>query len=331
MARARRPAKNKPKSTNGCLIITTLLLILVALSLAATFYFLFLRPGPTTPPPSRSGSAAKAPSPPKQLTKATQTATPAPARPSPTPPPADEPLPDQGPESTVATTSEPHPAARVGPRLAIIIDDIGNTRAIAEQLIALDLPLAFSILPHSPHANHLASLAKARGHDILLHLPMEANDPKWTPSPGTLLLSMSREELVATINHDLNTPYRPIGINNHMGSRFSEDPVAMRLFLTTIKGRGLFFIDSLTSLNSVGLILARDMGVKTAKRDVFLDNEQDQTKILAQIGKALALAQRHGSAIAIGHPYPATLKALRIAHSRLTQEATLVPVHELVE
>jgi hypothetical protein len=105
----------------------------------------------------------------------------------------------------------------------------------------------------------------------------------------------------------------------------------MRVFLHAIKGRGLFFIDSLTSFNSVGLPLARELKIKTAKRDIFLDNDQDQTQILAQIGKAIALAQRNGGAIAIGHPYPATLKALATARSRLKRDITMVPAHALVE
>lgn len=320
------PAKQPPKkikSTNGCFIITILLVFLVTISLGATFYFLFLRPGPTlTPAPSKSASApttprpSLAPPPIAAEAPAPEPETSAPAEPSATVPA----------ETTTAATPEPP----TGPRLAIIIDDIGNTKSIAEQIIALDLPLAFSILPHTPHANHLASMAKARGHDILLHLPMEPSDPKWPAGPGTLLLSMSKAELLKMIDQDLDTPYRVIGINNHMGSKFSENTVAMRTFLTAIKAKNLFFIDSLTSINSVGYPLAQDIGIKTAKRDIFLDNEQEPTKILAQIGKAIALAQKHGRAIAIGHPYPATLEALRSAEPRLRREVTMVPVQELL-
>ena len=340
MAARKNPAKKKIKSTNGCFIITILLTVLVAISLAATFYFLFLRPTPAvTPTAAKSVSAppptaAKPAVPTKTAGPATTEApTPTPSPPTPasltSTPPAE---PAASPEPAVDAAPEPSPpASQTGPRLAIIIDDIGDTKKIAEQIIALDLPLAFSILPHTPHANHLASQAKARGRELLVHLPMEASDPKWTHGPGTLMLSMSKDELISTINQDLDTPYRAFGINNHMGSKFSEDPVAMRVLLNTIKSRGMFFIDSLTSLNSVGFTLARDLGVKTAKRDIFLDNEQDQAKIMAQIGKLIGLAQRHGSAIGIGHPYPATLEALRASQERLTREVTMVPVHELTE
>jgi len=347
MAARKKNAKKKVKSTNGCFIITILLTVLVAISLAATFYFLFLRPTPAVTPTVAKSSAAPPPTAAKPAASAagpTKAANPATAEaPTPTLPTQASSVDAPPAESTPAEpTASPEPAAiqglhrrppasQPGPRLAIIIDDIGDTKKIAEQIIALDLPLAFSILPHTPHANHLASQAKARGRDLLVHLPMEASDSKWTHGPGTLMLAMSKDELISTINQDLDTPYRAIGINNHMGSKFSEDPVAMRVLLNSIKSRGLFFIDSLTSINSVGFTLARDLGVKTAKRDIFLDNEQDQTKIMAQIGKLIGLAQRHGNAIGIGHPYPATLEALRASQTRLTQEVTMVPVHELTE
>lgn len=323
----RKPVPKKIKSTNGCFIITVLLLILLVISLGATFYFLFLRPGPTLTTDTKPAAIpAPAENSPPTTPPATQSGPAVADEPPPPAPPAEEPA-----EPPPDASPEPPAPSQAGPRLAILIDDIGNTRRPAEQIIALDLPLAFSILPHTPHANHLASLAKARGRDLLLHLPMEANDPKWSPSPGALLLSMSNDEMVSVINQDLDSPYRTIGVNNHMGSKFSEDQVAMRVFLRAIKSRGLFFIDSLTSINSVGYALARDLGIKTAKRDIFLDNEQDMTKILAQIGRAINLARKNGSAIAIGHPYPATLEALRAAQTRLSQDITLVPIHELVE
>ena len=324
-------ANKKVKSTRGCFVIAILLAILVTLSLAATFYFLFLRPGPAQTPPVAKTTTTTVHVKPAQPLQEQAVVSPIvpPAEPITSLPPV-ETKPEPGPTVSPAPEPTPSPAAPNGPRIAIIIDDIGITKAIAEQIIALDLPLSFSILPHTPHANHLASLAKARGRDILLHLPMEANDPKWLAGPGTLLLSMTKEQMIATIKQDLDTPYRPIGVNNHMGSKFCVDPVAMRVFLNTIKPSGLFFIDSLTAVNSVGYPLARDLGIQTAKRDIFLDNEQDQTKIIAQIGKLIALAQRNGSAIGIGHPHPATLAALQAAQTRLSTEITMVPVHELV-
>ncbi|MDP2106864.1 MAG: divergent polysaccharide deacetylase family protein, partial [Desulfobulbaceae bacterium] len=157
-----------------------------------------------------------------------------------------------------------------------------------------------------------------------------ASETQKSSAPGMLLLSMTKETLINTIHHDLDTPYRVIGVNNHMGSKFSQDSNAMRVFLKEIKARDLFFIDSLTTANSTGYSVARDLGIKTAKRDIFLDNDQNPTQILVQIGRLIKLAQRHGSAIGIGHPYPTTLAALRSAATRLSQDVVMVPVHELV-
>ena len=322
MAPAKKnPKKKRPRSTNGCLIISLLLAILVLLSLGATFYFLFLRPGPVSPPPPAVRPAPvrppSAPAPPPPATLPPQAAIPAPAAPEtpPTPPPE----------------AERPPVVGQPPRLAIIIDDIGNNRPVAEQLIALDLPLSFSVLPFTVNADHLASLAAARGRDVMLHLPMEAIDSRLSPGPGALMLSMSKETMLATLNRDLGTPYRPIGVNNHMGSRFTENQTDMRVVLEALKERGLFFVDSETSAKSVAYRTAKELGVKTARRDIFLDNTPQVTSILAQIGKAIIFAKRHGQAIAIGHPRPTTLEALRSALPRLKTEVRMVPVHELVE
>ena len=320
----KKPGKKKPKSTNGCLPASIILAILVSLSLAATFYFLFLRPGPGLAPPMETPPRAKGPAP------ATHPPTPptqAAAKPETPPQGAEKPAPA---EKVPASPAPPPSATTQPPRVAIIIDDIGNTKTVAEQLIALDLPLAFSVMPHTPNGSHLAALINARGRDLLIHVPMEATETKKSSGPGMLLLSMPKETLLNTIRQDLAPPYRAIGINNHMGSKFTKDPGAMRVFIKEVKAKKLFFIDSLTAIDSTGYPLARELGVKTAKRDIFLDNDQNPTQIMAQIGRLIALAQRHGSAIGIGHPHPDTLEALRAASPRLSREVTMVPVHELV-
>jgi polysaccharide deacetylase 2 family uncharacterized protein YibQ len=116
-----------------------------------------------------------------------------------------------------------------------------------------------------------------------------------------------------------------------MGSRFSADRTAMAIFLNTLRERHLFFVDSLTSAKSVGYQLAKEMGVKTAHRDVFLDNEQDTEKNIHQLQTLIGLAQKNGSAIGIGHPYPTTLAALTRMQEQLRTEVTLVGVQSLVK
>lgn len=122
-----------------------------------------------------------------------------------------------------------------------------------------------------------------------------------------------------------------MGINNHMGSRFTRDGRAMGDFMTLVRGSGLFFVDSLTSPASVGYSLAREMGVKTGRRQVFLDNVREEAQITAQLHQLLAIAERQGGAIGIGHPYPQTLAALRAASPEIRARARMVAVGQLVQ
>ena len=215
-------------------------------------------------------------------------------------------------------------------KIAIIIDDIGNKKKLAEDIIALDLNLSYSILPQSPYAIYLAEKITAAGRDMLLHLPLEPSDSKWNPGPGALMLSMSSKKLISTFNNDL-TGFDFIGTNNHMGSKFTADPKAMHTLLSAVKSNGLFYVDSLTSAKSVGYTTAKELGIKTAKRDIFLDNEQTSQAIASQFTKLIAIAKRRGSAIGIGHPYPATLEFLTAFRPTLLKEVKLVGIHELVE
>ena len=215
-------------------------------------------------------------------------------------------------------------------RVAIIIDDIGYKKAIADQFFDLDMNISFSFLPFGPHTAVLLQKAGDRGCDILLHLPMEPKKSKYDPGPGALYLKMSKSQIEDTFKKDLAAIPMAIGLNNHMGSRFSEDRKAMGYLMELIKDRDLFFVDSLTSAGSVGYELAGKMGVKTGKRSVFLDNEQDKEKIKKQLDVLIRLARKNGSAIGIGHPYPATVAALGEYRETLRENVTLVPVHSLV-
>ena len=215
-------------------------------------------------------------------------------------------------------------------RVAIIIDDIGYKKSIAEQLFDLDMNITFSFLPFGPYTAILLQKARDRDCDILLHLPMEPKNLKYDPGPGALYLKMSKSQIGDTFKKDLAAVSMAIGLNNHMGSRFSEDRKAMGYLMELIKERDLFFVDSLTSAGSVGYELAGKNGVKTGKRSVFLDNEQDKEKIKKQLDVLIRLARKNGSAIGIGHPYPATVAALSEYRDTLRENVTLVPVHSLV-
>lgn len=240
------------------------------------------------------------------------------------------------PEDVAAKNSEEKkgissPVADNKPRVAIIIDDMGYHRNIGDKMLNLDLNLSFSFLPHAPFASQQEETAYQRGHDVMAHLPMEAGNTKWDPGPGALYLSASPEELITTLKKNLAALPHAIGANNHMGSKFTENRQAMQTVLAELKEQGLFFVDSFTTARSTGMDEAKKMGIKTNRRHVFLDNVQDQKKICAQLDKLAALAGKQNQAIGIGHPYQATLDALRDCGDQLRETVQVVPVHTLVE
>lgn len=217
------------------------------------------------------------------------------------------------------------------PRIAIIIDDMGYHQQIGDQLLALDLNLTFSFLPKAPFTLEQEDRAWQQGHDIMLHMPMEAQDPTWDLGPGGLYLKYSPEKIRTTVVENLAAVPHAIGSNNHMGSRFTEDRPAMREVLSILRERGLFFVDSYTTSQSTGLDEAGKMNIPTARRHVFLDNVHDQKKICRQLEQLVVLAKKKGWAIGIGHPNQATLKALTSCRKQLLENVEIVGVSTLVK
>jgi polysaccharide deacetylase 2 family uncharacterized protein YibQ len=203
-----------------------------------------------------------------------------------------------------------------GPRLAIIIDDMGHDRAPADELLALPIPLTISILPHLPLSTEVAEGAFRRGDQVLLHLPMEpeagsaAGPDGVTQEPIELRVGMSPDEVNATLAGMLETVPHAAGVNNHEGSRATADAALMRVLMPDLRARNLFFIDSRTTAATVAYSTAEQDGVPAASRKVFLDDTPTEPAVLAQLELAAKDASRDGSAIAIGHPHPATIAAL---------------------
>jgi uncharacterized protein len=203
-----------------------------------------------------------------------------------------------------------------GPRLAIIIDDMGHDRAPADELLALPIPLTISILPHLPLSAEVAEEAFRRGDQVLLHLPMEpeagsAGGPDGvTQEPVELRVGMSAGEVKATLAGMLETVPHAAGVNNHEGSRATADIPLMEALMPDLRARNLFFIDSRTTAATVAYSTAERDGVPAASRKVFLDDRPTKEAVLAQLELAAQDAARDGSAIAIGHPHPATIAAL---------------------
>jgi len=229
----------------------------------------------------------------------------------------------------------PFPSRSPGPsKLAIIIDDCGYNVARCEQFFKLPIPLTFSILPMTPYARQIADDAVAADKSIILHLPMEplvagAHDD---PGPGVITTSMSDAQVQSQVDEDLASLPPVPGANNHMGSKATADARVMRDVLEVFKRDHEFFIDSRTSPQSVGLRTARELGIPTAARDVFLDNQATVPYVESQLDVAQRTALAHGTAIAIGHPNDATAQALAALIPQMQAAGvTFVPAADLVK
>jgi len=205
-----------------------------------------------------------------------------------------------------------------GKVIAVIIDDFGHNTRAAKPFIEMPLPVALSFLPGLPHSRELAQEALEKGKTLLLHLPMEPlGYPQTDPGPGAVLTSQERGEILRILEEDLASLPKVVGVNNHMGSKATADKRVMEAVLSLVKEKGLFFIDSRTTAETVAFHLAREMGIPSAQRSIFLDNVSDPEAIDARIEELLDLAEEKGWAIGIGHPYPPTAEAM----SRLAQKA----------
>lgn len=200
--------------------------------------------------------------------------------------------------------------ARGTPRLAIILDDLGNDRPAADSLLALPFPLTISVLPYLPLSTEVAEEASRRGDEVLLHLPMESESQEAGSEPVELRVGMNAAQVESALAGMLETVPHAAGANNHQGSRATADPALMEALMPALRQRGLFFVDSRTTAATVAYDMAERQGVRAASRKVFLDDTPAREAILAQLELAAADAERNGEAIAIGHPRPATIAAL---------------------
>jgi polysaccharide deacetylase 2 family uncharacterized protein YibQ len=229
------------------------------------------------------------------------------------------------------TPSEPKSAGRTG-RLAIIIDDMGTSMQEARSLAGIGVPLTFSIIPGLRSYREVAEFAATSGIETMIHIPMQSKEwPERRMESNGLLVSMDNAAISERLEEFMRSLPKSVGANNHTGSEFTEHEDKMRAVLTTLKGRGLFFIDSVTTPRTVGMRLARELDMKTGRRSVFLDNEQDGAYIRGQLDQAVRLAKKTGGVIAICHPHPATIRTLEAALPGLARQGvTLVPASQLV-
>jgi polysaccharide deacetylase 2 family uncharacterized protein YibQ len=193
--------------------------------------------------------------------------------------------------------------------VAIVIDDMGLDRPRAMRAIGLPAPLTLSFLPYGRDAPALAVLARQRGHEILLHMPMQPTGGE-SPGPHALTVDLAAAEIRGRVGAALDRFGDAVGLNNHMGSRFTVDRRLMGPLMDELRGRGLVFVDSRTAAESQGSEAAGHAGVPMAMRDVFLDNEATADAINRQLREVERIARRRGHAVAIGHPHDATFAAL---------------------
>lgn len=235
---------------------------------------------------------------------------------------APESSPEPAPSDATATSSPmPLPADSVSPsaesssgagkpRLAIIIDDCGQWIDTERAMIALPIPLTVSILPSMRYTSTIEREASQAGKGIMLHLPMEPSS-KLDPGPGKVTTAMDDATIVAQVRKDLDAVPLARGVNNHEGSRATADTRVMHDVAQVLSEEGRYFIDSRTTADSQAAHETEALGVPTASRNVFLDDVVTVAAIEAQLEQAAQIALSNGSAIAIGHPKPATLEALR--------------------
>jgi polysaccharide deacetylase 2 family uncharacterized protein YibQ len=217
-------------------------------------------------------------------------------------------------------------------RVAIVIDDLGWDLEAAHALLALGEPLSFAILPDAPYRDVIAREAQRAGLDVLLHMPMEPyRYPDINPGRPVLLSTMSAREIANQFEAALASLPSVSGVNNHMGSRLTENRHLMQVVMRQVKHHDLFFLDSRTTRHSLAYQIAQQMGVPTAQRHVFLDHDMTAAKINAQFRRLARLAYAKGSAIGIGHPYSETIRVLRTALPKLHRNGiAIVPVSSLV-
>jgi uncharacterized protein len=221
-----------------------------------------------------------------------------------------------------------------GPRrIAIVIDDLGNELAPAKRIAAWREPVAGAVLPGLRWSAASAQALSRGGKEVLLHLPMEpAGYPRVRPGPGVILRAQSDEDIVRTLEEDLASVPGVVGVNNHMGSAATADPRVMRTVARVLAGRGLFFLDSRTTDATVAERAAEDAAVPAAHRRVFLDDVATESAVSAQLDELLRRSEKEGSAVAIGHPYRATLAVLERRLPELANQGVrLVTVRELVK
>ena len=215
--------------------------------------------------------------------------------------------------------------------LAIVIDDVGESVSAAQTLVNLDFPVTLAIWPRSSNARKCGEMGHAKGLEIMIHQPMEPLEyPKVKPGPGAVFTSMRPEKVTSVVEANIAMVPYAVGLNNHMGSRFTQNRRGLEAVLTAMRGKNLFVLDSVTHGSTIFYDLALEEGFPSQRRDIFLDVTHDKNAVLHQLRKSEALARSQGYAIAIGHPLPQTLQALKEWQGIRNKDVKIVRVQDLL-
>jgi len=331
-SKPRRKAKKKAVPRGTGIKIAVALALLVAIVVGAGLLLQrYLPPAPGTAPVvdrTKAPVTAKKSTPPPKPPKV---ASPPPKAAAPVKPPVYEIYPDKERADRPRTPIRPDVPVSGLPRVAIIIDDIGYDRGLARKFMAFKVPLTFSVLPDSPFGDTLVKEIKAHGLELMLHQPMEPQEyPSVNPGPGALLSTMTADELIAQLERNLDQFPGVRGINNHMGSQLTTESSRMYQVFSVIKKRGLYFIDSRSTADTICRPSAHMFQVPFAERDIFLDHFQEAAFMRKQFRLLAKEARKHGQAVAIAHPHRLTVKIFKEMLPELQKQVQLVPASEIV-
>ena len=221
-------------------------------------------------------------------------------------------------KKTLAVLPAEKPAR--GAKIAIVIDDFGYTMNNLEAFYDIKEPLTFSILPNIRHSRDVATSAKKHGYEAIRHLPLASHRKDVVEEMDTIKPGESQKEVIARLSKDIESIPGLSGVSNHMGSLATEDKELMTYIFAYLKKRGLYFFDSLTSDKSVCKEVAELVGIRFAKRDIFLDNSNDVDRIEGELADLKKLALKRGRAIAICHDRKNTAIALAKAMPQMAKE-----------
>jgi len=251
-------------------------------------------------------------------------------RTAPTPPPVVHKAPERQPQPAITRAPQAAHPARRNHGLALIIDDVGYDLHALRRLLQLSVPIAISVLPDAPYARQAAALTQQYGQTLMLHLPMQPEDPSIQMSPAFLREQMQKTELQQTFIHDLAAVPGAIGVNNHMGSRLTQSPKHMRWVMEMCRDRQLFFVDSRTSWHTVAAKQAQQMGLAWAERKVFLDHVMSQASMQQAWDKVHRCLRQGLRCVIIAHPRPMSVAFLEQAITP-ADAAAMVSIQQLLQ